>query len=246
MKTNLNTREAVKRIEERINKKIRERTLSKGGAESIDEKAANEIVNSMAREIADEIIGESIGRAITNQKMGKNIGSDVNNLAFLNKDGMPGSLDEKTGGASAMGAANKNTDGKAEEKKAEEKKAAKNPGSNTSHMNKTYASYLLGSAMLERLDLPDNIDPIAAVKAMIERWTNGGTSSHDEAAMPDSTKEADLSNHTKSSTHRLPRPIRGSMSDAPETDYSTMSREQFIRLKKQIQRAARDGRRVRI
>ena len=44
----------------------------------------------------------------------------------------------------------------------------------------------------------------------------------------------------------LPRPIRGSMGQAPETDYENMSSEDFRKLRRQLKKASMDGRRVRI
>ena len=45
---------------------------------------------------------------------------------------------------------------------------------------------------------------------------------------------------------RLPLPLAGGLAQAPEADYETMSAEQFRTLRKQLKRAAMDGRRIRL
>ena len=45
---------------------------------------------------------------------------------------------------------------------------------------------------------------------------------------------------------RLPLPLAGGVAQAPEADYETMSAEQFRTLRKQLKRAAMDGRRIRL
>ena len=45
---------------------------------------------------------------------------------------------------------------------------------------------------------------------------------------------------------RLPSPLRGGLFEAPRADYESMSAEQFHRLKKQLERASMDGRKIRL
>ena len=74
-----------------------------------------------------------------------------------------------------------------------------------------------------------------------------GTADSEQAAP---AMQAELASEKQEATQGgkrvLPRPIRGSIGEAPAADYESMSAEQFRRLKKQLQRAASDGRRVRL
>lgn len=130
------------------------------------------------------------------------------------------------------------------------------------------AAYRLGAAMLNKLHLPDEIDPEELVNAIISIWENqpdGEREAGDSAMLesplytPDVERNgasmpqmaADMMAGTAEGSFptakkRLPRPIRGGIGEAPQMDYQSMSAEQFRRLKKQLQRASMDGRRVRI
>ena len=112
-----------------------------------------------------------------------------------------------------------------------------NNGSYDSHdspNNYERAAMMLGEAMLERVGIPEGINPIAVVVTLLQRMANED----------DNTDGPDSMNAKRNAM--LPRPIRGSMGQAPETDYESMSSEDFRKLRRQIKKASMDGRRVRI
>lgn len=106
--------------------------------------------------------------------------------------------------------------------------------SNGSHDSYERAAMMLGEAMLERVGIPEGINPIAVVVTLLQRMANED----------DNTDGPDSMNAKRNAM--LPRPIRGSMGQAPETDYESMSSEDFRKLRRQLKKASMDGRRVRI
>ncbi|MGN0808786.1 MAG: hypothetical protein ACI4NQ_02345 [Christensenellales bacterium] len=96
------------------------------------------------------------------------------------------------------------------------------------------AAMMLGEAMLERVGIPEGINPIAVVVTLLKRMDNED----------DNTDGPDSMNAKRNAM--LPRPMRGSMGQAPETDYESMSSEDFRKLRRQLKKASMDGRRVRI
>lgn len=111
------------------------------------------------------------------------------------------------------------------------------------------AAFMLGSAMLDRIGIPEGIHPIAVVVTLLERMDNeeayGGIS--DAGNDRDEENAASMgAEHASGRDAVLPRPMRGSMGQAPETDYYGMSSEDFRNLREKIKRASRDGRRIRI
>ena len=110
--------------------------------------------------------------------------------------------------------------------------------SNGSHDSYERAAMMLGEAMLERVGIPEGINPIAVVVTLLRRMDN-------EDDNTDGPKDSPDSMNAKRNA-MLPRPIRGSMGQAPETDYENMSSEDFSKLRRQLKKASMDGRRVRI
>lgn len=111
------------------------------------------------------------------------------------------------------------------------------------------AAFMLGSAMLDRIGIPEGIHPIAVVVTLLERMDNEEASSSVSDAENDNDAENTALNradHAFGKDAVLPRPMRGSMGQAPETDYYGMSSEDFRNLREKIKRASRDGRRIRI
>ena len=106
--------------------------------------------------------------------------------------------------------------------------------SNGNHDSYERAAMMLGEAMLERVGIPEGINPIAVVVTLLQRMANED----------DNTDGPDSMNAKRNAM--LPRPIRGSMGQAPETDYESMSSEDFRKLRRQLKKASMDGRRVRI
>ena len=113
-----------------------------------------------------------------------------------------------------------------------------NNGSYDSHER---AAMMLGEAMLERVGIPEGINPIAVVVTLLRRMDNENDGPEDGS---DGSNDADSMNAKRNAM--LPRPIRGSMGQAPETDYESMSSEDFRKLRRQLKKASMDGRRVRI
>ena len=119
-----------------------------------------------------------------------------------------------------------------------------NNGSYDSHdspNNYERAAMMLGEAMLERVGIPEGINPIAVVVTLLRRMDNENDGPEDGS---DGSNDADSMNAKRNAM--LPRPIRGSMGQAPETDYENMSSEDFRKLRRQLKKASMDGRRVRI
>ena len=113
--------------------------------------------------------------------------------------------------------------------------------SNGSHDSYERAAMMLGEAMLERVGIPEGINPIAVVVTLLRRMDNENDGPEDGS---DGSNDADSMNAKRNAM--LPRPIRGSMGQAPETDYESMSSEDFRKLRRQLKKASMDGRRVRI
>ncbi len=125
------------------------------------------------------------------------------------------------------------------------------------------AAFMLGTAMLDRIGIPEGIHPIAVVVTLLERMdseeaagsiSDAENAGNDEAAeISENVENAEIAEngenravHASGRYAALPRPMRGSMGQAPETDYFGMSSEDFRNLREKIKRASRDGRRIRI
>lgn len=117
--------------------------------------------------------------------------------------------------------------------------------SNGSHDSYERAAMMLGEAMLERVGIPEGINPIAVVVTLLQRMANEDDNTDGPKDSPDGPKDSPDSMNAKRNA-MLPRPIRGSMGQAPETDYESMSSEDFRKLRRQLKKASMDGRRVRI
>ena len=105
------------------------------------------------------------------------------------------------------------------------------------------AALRLGSAMLRRLNVSEDDDASDLVDAILGYWENEPSAR--------SIREKTVQRHRARQASRkkaepLPRPIRADITEAPEADYENMSSEQFRKLKKQLQRAALNGRRIRL
>ena len=114
-------------------------------------------------------------------------------------------------------------------------------GSHGSHGSYERAAMMLGEAMLERVGIPEGINPIAVVVTLLQRMANEDDNTDSPEDGPDSPDSMNAKRNAM-----LPRPIRGSMGQAPETDYESMSSEDFRKLRRQLKKASMDGRRVRI
>ena len=113
--------------------------------------------------------------------------------------------------------------------------------SNGSHDSYERAAMMLGEAMLERVGIPEGINPIAVVVTLLQRMANEDDNTDGPKDGPGSPDSMNAKRNAM-----LPRPIRGSMGQAPETDYESMSSEDFRKLRRQLKKASMDGRRVRI
>lgn len=113
--------------------------------------------------------------------------------------------------------------------------------SNGSHDSYERAAMMLGEAMLERVGIPEGINPIAVVVTLLQRMDNEDDNTDGPKDGPGSPDSMNAKRNAM-----LPRPIRGSMGQAPETDYESMSSEDFRKLRRQLKKASMDGRRVRI
>ena len=113
--------------------------------------------------------------------------------------------------------------------------------SNGSHDSYERAAMMLGEAMLERVGIPEGINPIAVVVTLLQRMANEDDNTDGPKDGPGSPDSMNAKRNAM-----LPRPIRGSMGQAPETDYESMSSEDFRKLRRQLKKASKDGRRVRI
>lgn len=108
------------------------------------------------------------------------------------------------------------------------------------------AAMLLGCEMLDRIGIPEGINPIAVAIALLDSMGPDAENSNISIQENDSPYEGQIMNEPTANSGRLPMPMRGSIGKAQETDYSDMSREEFMKLRKQLQKANMDGRRVRI
>ena len=109
----------------------------------------------------------------------------------------------------------------------------------------------LGAAFLARLNVPEGMTAAEAVEAILSVWEKDELPAADLPAEEERAEENEESapeadEAPAASMKRLPRTLRGGLGEAPEADYESMSAEQFRRLKKQLQRAAADGRRIRL
>ncbi|MBQ5488652.1 MAG: hypothetical protein IIT70_07355 [Clostridia bacterium] len=106
----------------------------------------------------------------------------------------------------------------------------------------------LGAAFIARLNVPEGMTTAEAVEAILSVWEKDGVAA---APAPGRAEEAPAEDEPEAeepakSVTRLPKTLRGGLGEAPEADYESMSAEQFRRLKKQLQRAAADGRKIRL
>lgn len=108
------------------------------------------------------------------------------------------------------------------------------------------AAFMLGSAMLDRIGIPEGIHPIAVVATLLERMDSEEASGSISDAGNAEDAALNRAVHASGRNATLPRPMRGSMGQAPETDYYGMSSEDFRNLREKLKRASRDGRRIRI
>ncbi|MBR5949489.1 MAG: hypothetical protein IKZ82_12715 [Clostridia bacterium] len=121
------------------------------------------------------------------------------------------------------------------------------PGASGAHLAR------LGEAFLARLNIPEGMDEREAAERIIAMWDeadayrnsseDGGEGENDEIDEIDEIGESAPEFAVK---RRLPAPIRGGLFEAPKADYESMSAEQFRRLKKQLERANMDGRKIRL
>ena len=105
---------------------------------------------------------------------------------------------------------------------------------------------LLGREMLDRIGMPEGINPIAVVIALLDGMDSDAENGNISEKENYSLDRGRISTEPAANSDRLPMPMRGSIGKAQETDYSEMSREEFMKLRKQLQKANMDGRRVRI
>ena len=108
------------------------------------------------------------------------------------------------------------------------------------------AAMLLGREMLDRIGMPEGINPIAVVIALLDGMDSDAENGNISEKENYSLNRGRISTEPAANSDRLPMPMRGSIGKAQETDYSEMSREEFMKLRKQLQKANMDGRRVRI
>ena len=123
---------------------------------------------------------------------------------------------------------------------------AENAGAAVQHEN-AYAK--LGKAFINRLHLPNELIANASevesiVNRIISVWEKVEAKTADSAA--EENAEESFADAADANAERLPLPLAGGLAQAPEADYETMSAEQFRTLRKQLKRAAMDGRRIRL
>ncbi len=123
---------------------------------------------------------------------------------------------------------------------------AENAAAAVQHEN-AYAK--LGKAFINRLHLPNELIANAAevesiVNRIISVWEKVEAKTADSAA--EENAEESFEDAADANAERLPLPLAGGLAQAPEADYETMSAEQFRTLRKQLKRAAMDGRRIRL
>ena len=118
----------------------------------------------------------------------------------------------------------------------------------------------LGAAFLARLNIPEGMDEREAAERIIAMWNDANAhGAMENAAESGEDNPADQNGENGSFEDepvieprdekrggRLPTPIRGGLFEAPRADYESMSAEQFRRLKKQLERANMDGRKIRL
>ena len=75
-------------------------------------------------------------------------------------------------------------------------------------------------------------------------WGKNPTAEQNPTA--EENAEESFEDAADANAERLPLPLAGGLAQAPEADYETMSAEQFRTLRKQLKRAAMDGRRIRL
>ncbi len=102
---------------------------------------------------------------------------------------------------------------------------------------------------INRLHLPNELIANAAevesiVNRIISVWEKVEARTADSAA--EENAEESFEDAADANAERLPLPLAGGLAQAPEADYETMSAEQFRTLRKQLKRAAMDGRRIRL
>ena len=107
----------------------------------------------------------------------------------------------------------------------------------------------LGKAFINRLHLPNELIANASevesiVNRIISVWEKVEARTADSAA--EENAEESFEDAADANAERLPLPLAGGLAQAPEADYETMSAEQFRTLRKQLKRAAMDGRRIRL
>ena len=133
------------------------------------------------------------------------------------------------------------------EDKAEKEAAEHAPQESAVQHENAYAK--LGKAFINRLHLPNELIANAAevesiVNRIISVWEKVEAKTADSAA--EENAEESFEDAADANAERLPLPLAGGLAQAPEADYETMSAEQFRTLRKQLKRAAMDGRRIRL
>ncbi len=123
---------------------------------------------------------------------------------------------------------------------------AEHAGAAVQHEN-AYAK--LGKAFINRLHLPNELIANAAevesiVNRIISVWEKVEARTADSAT--EENAEESFEDAADANAERLPLPLAGGLAQAPEADYENMSAEQFRTLRKQLKRAAMDGRRIRL
>lgn len=103
----------------------------------------------------------------------------------------------------------------------------------------------LGSALLDRLHVPEGMTLTEAVDAVLSVWENAGSAA-EEPDTDEETGEEQEEAPEAPQKRSFPRPMHGSMTSDTGADYDSMSAEQFRRLKKQLRRASMDGRKIRL
>jgi hypothetical protein len=155
-------------------------------------------------------------------------------------------LDElRAGEAGNAGEKAEPEDRQTEEGEAEETPAETGAGAD----EEKQALYELGEAFVARLSLPEGMTKAQAARQIISMWENAGAEGpkKKEAFDEKAADKAPADNGKPAAKEsRLPRILRGGLGSMPEADYESMSAEQFRRLKKQLSRAAMDGRRIRL
>ena len=84
--------------------------------------------------------------------------------------------------------------------------------------------------------------PVRIIRNLL--WGKNPTAEQNPAA--EENAEESFEDAADANAERLPLPLAGGLAQAPEADYETMSAEQFRTLRKQLKRAAMDGRRIRL